>query len=162
MVLTRLTVSIVVPAHLCQHNTAHIGVMILVATRPARPIIRRVIHRHLAHMRGPLDVTTVTARVRELDTEHCLLKRREGHVRRHGIHQWLREDERIHFRKWICFSQKKQSWGSNTMAPTWMIDLMERGERLQVVAHEPPRGMAMRRAVSIWTQLRNKFLFMLV
>ena len=48
------------------------------------------------------------------------------------------------------------------MAPVWMIDLMERGETLQVVAHEPPHGEVVRRATSVWTLLRNKFLYLLV
>lgn len=48
------------------------------------------------------------------------------------------------------------------MAPTWMLDLMERGERIQVVAHEPPYVKVMRQTTTFWSRVRNRFLYLLV
>lgn len=48
------------------------------------------------------------------------------------------------------------------MAPLWMLELMERGETLQVVAHEPPRGIYDPPQVTIWNLIRKRFLRLVV
>lgn len=102
-------------------------------------------------MRVLPNVTTVAARLRAFD-----LKRRHR-----CLQQFQLAYERIHFQKRISdLSQVKIVW--DTMAPTWILDLMERGERIVVVAHEPPRVDIVRRSRTTWNWIRSNFLRMLV
>lgn len=59
----------------------------------------------------------------------------------------------------LCL-EAESSW--DTMAPVWMLDMMERGERIVVVAHEPPRAVVLRRSRATWTWIRNNFLRLIV
>lgn len=138
--------------------TAILVIVVVVLARPAIP--RCLGWGMLAHMLATRVLAAITARMRDLN-----LQRRDVHHSGGlvfggvlGGHYQVFWNERIHFRKWICILERNTLL--DTMAPLWMIELMERGEMIEVMAHEPSRNPLLRKArrhrITTWTWLCNK------